>query len=115
MRLGKPGEVVKITVMAKQKIAVTVALTLKCRGNDGNAIGRQTGHLRGQLRTAFGVQVGVHVHVWCALGVRMEREFKSCKRLGVPTSAQMPVNNSALTWPRSIAALSKGASAQDWP
>ena len=56
-------EVIKVAVMSEQEITVTIALTLGCGGDDRDAVGRLRGHLSSQLRTAFGVQVGIKAHV----------------------------------------------------
>jgi hypothetical protein len=57
LRLGETRQVIKIAVVAVQVIAVAVALTLGCGGDDGNAARAQLG---GQAGTAVGVQGVVH-------------------------------------------------------
>ena len=89
MRLGKPGEVIKVAVSAVQKVAVAVALLLGCRGDDGDAAFAQ---LCGQGGAAFGVEGrgGVGIHGGSNHGGEFQRVFsplfKNCSRSGVPTS-----------------------------
>ena len=63
-RIGfcETGQVVKVAVMPKQKITVAIALLLRGRRNDGNAVGRLGRHLCSQFRPALCVQVGIKGH-----------------------------------------------------
>ncbi|MNV39880.1 hypothetical protein D3C71_1314720 [compost metagenome] len=84
-RLGEASQVVEVTVVAEQKVAVAVARALQRRRNDGNAPGAQLGS---QVRAALGVDRGRHGGVHGALE---EKELSSASRSGVPTSVQRPV------------------------
>ena len=82
--LGETGEVIKVAVVAVQKIGIAVALLLCCGGNDGDAV-------RAQLGCQGGASAGVDGGGCHGDGACSENEaFNSASRSGVPTSVQGP-------------------------
>ena len=78
IRLGKAGQVMKITVKPKQVVVVAVAGFFSSRGDDGHAVLAQ---LSGQSGTSFSVNLWVHRVLSCGAG--SESSGWSCEDVAI--------------------------------